>query len=380
MNSRRVDWLVSELLIMGGAESYVRSVAPRLRAVGWDLHVITLASGGELVRELRSEGVPVIELGVRHKADITAIIRLLRLWKSDRPALIHTHLFHAGVLGRLAARSLGLSPLIVHQHGLERARSRLRSILDRLLSPLAQQYVASCQAVARQLSTREAIPPEKLVVIYNGIDPSVFPRSQSLLSGDRPEWRDDFLKTFDLDPSSLHLACVGRLSPEKGQALLLEALSLLTAKGLRVQVVFFGEGPLRQALQERCAQLNLGAQVRFAGLRRDLHHWLPCFDLFALPSAWEGLSMALLEAMAAGLPVVATGVGGSPEVVVDGVTGLLVPPGDAAALANALTRLAQDPDLRHEMGAAGKQRVEAQFSLSSTVAALNNLYEELLSG
>lgn len=90
--------------------------------------------------------------------------------------------------------------------------------------------------------------------------------------------------------------------------------------------------------------------------------------------------MALLEAMAAGLPVVATGVGGSPEVVVDGVTGLLVPPGDAAALADALTRLAQDPDLRHEMGAAGKQRVEAQFSLSSTVAALNNLYEELLSG
>jgi glycosyltransferase involved in cell wall biosynthesis len=197
---------------------------------------------------------------------------------------------------------------------------------------------------------------------------------------DRPEDRQEFYQAFDLQPGCLHLVCVGRLAPEKGQAFLLEALALLGDQLPELQTVFFGDGPLKEELQGRCAQLGLTGRVRFAGQRPDIRRWLPFFDLFVLPSAWEGLSQALLEAMAAGLPVTATAVGGSPEAVVEGETGLLIAPGDPPALASAITRLAQDPALRQRMGAAGRRRVEAHFDLAKTIKDLGIFYEALLRG
>jgi glycosyltransferase involved in cell wall biosynthesis len=376
--SRRVDWLVSEMNIVGGAETYVRATAPRLRAAGWDLRVLSLVSGGDLITGLRSEGVQVVELGVRHKADLGGLLRLLRQWRADRPDLVHTHLYHAGVLGRLAARLLRISPLVVHQHGLELARSGVRSLLDRSLSPLAQRYIASCEAVARQLSLREGIPARKISVIYDGIglDPGSGQPAAKEAGG--PEERQEFTKAFGLQPGCLHLVCVGRMAPEKGQAFLLEALALLDGQLPDLQTVLFGDGPLKEELEERCARLGLTGRVRFAGQRQDIRRWLPFFDLFVLPSAWEGLSQALLEAMAAGLPVAATAVGGNPEAVLEGETGLLIPPGDPTALASAIARLAQDPALRQRMGVAGRRRVEAHFDQAKTVQELGSLYEDLL--
>ena len=370
----RLDWLITQLRIAGGAEHFVRLSAPRLRAAGWDLRVITLVSGGELVDELRAEGVPVLELGARGRLDLGLLPRLLAAWRADRPRLVHTHLYHAGLLGRGAARWLGLSPVVVHQHGLEQARSRPRSALDRLLSPLASGYVASCEAVRERLAGREGVPPGKILRIYNGVDPQAFMTREQVSPGEARAFQAE----FNLQPGTVRLACAGRLAPEKGQALLLEALARLPE--LPLQAVLFGEGPLREALERRCAALGLGGRVIFAGARRDLRRWLPHFDLFALPSAWEGLSMALLEAMACGLPAAATRVGGSPEAVLDGETGFLTPPGDAQALARALERLAQDPALRRELGAAGRRRVEAVFNLEGTLQALEALYSELLAG
>jgi len=373
MNAR-VDWLITQLRIAGGAENYLRQCAPRLRAAGWDLRVITLVNGGELVQELRAEGVPVLELEARGRADLGLLPRLLRAWKTDRPRLVHTHLYHAGLLGRAAARLLGISPVIVHQHGLEQARSGARSALDRLLSPLASCYVATCEAVRDRLAEREGISQDKIRVIYNGVEPqAILPREQVPAAERRA-----FQAEFNLRPGALRLVCAGRLAPEKGQDLLLEALARLP--GAPLQAVLFGEGPMRSVLEQACAELGLGGRVLFAGARRDLRRWLPHFDLFALPSAWEGLSMALLEAMAAGLPAVATRVGGNPEVVLDGETGLLTAPGDVEGLARALGHLAEDAALRQRLGAAGRRRVEAQFNLERTLQELEALYTELLAG
>ncbi len=170
----RLDWLITGLRITGGAEMYVRRVAPLLCQSGWDLRVVTFVSGGDLIDDLRAEGVPVIELGLRHKADLSVIARLTQLWRPDPPDLLHTHLYHAGLIGRIVAHQLGITPVVVHQHGLERARSPLRSLLDRATTGWVTRYVSSCQAVAQVLSTREHIPLSRIEVIYNGLDASPF--------------------------------------------------------------------------------------------------------------------------------------------------------------------------------------------------------------
>lgn len=361
----KVDWLVSQLKIVGGAETFLLEMAPRLRQAGWDLRVLTLVSGGTLVEELHSANVPVIELGVRSKVDLGAAGRLLRLWREDPPDLIHTHLYHAGILGRTAARLLGLGPVIVHQQGPERARSSLRTGLDRVTSPWVDQYLTTCQAVAQILQQREKIPAEKIQVIYNGIK-----QNQALSTTKPAEW--------PVPPGRIGLVCVGRLSPEKGQAVLIEALSLLKKNDQMPFTVFLGDGVMRSELEKRCKDLNLNSDVFFAGVRRDILEWLHHFDLFVLSSDWEGVSLALLEALSAGLPVIATGVGGTPEIVIDEASGLLVPPRSPQSLAEAINRLCSDRELRLRLAKAGQKRIADHFTIEETVRQFDLDYRSLL--
>ncbi len=171
---------------------------------------------------------------------------------------------------------------------------------------------------------------------------------------------------------------VGRLSPEKGQGWLLEALAILIHKGQDLHAVLVGEGRSLRDLQNQARRLGIVERVHFTGTRRDVRDWLVHFDLFVLPSEWEGISLALLEAMASGLPVIASNTGGTPEIVQDGVTGLLVPPRDPKSLAEAMQRLLEDPLLRNRIGLAGRARVMESFSIQKTVSRINQLYQGLL--
>lgn len=364
----RIDWLITELSIVGGAERFVRTLAPLMRARGCDLRVITLQSGGRLIDELRLDGVPVIELGLQGKADFAALRRLLALWRADRPQIVHTHLYHAGLIGRLAAHRLGISPVVVHQHGPEQARSQLRSLLDRLLSPWAERYVVSCRAVADTLASRECIPAGRITIIPNGVDPQAIPLTGSAF---KP-------KGWPAPPGAFVAGCVGRLSLEKGQAVLLRALAALGAIEPPVHAVFLGEGAELPELQALAQSLGVAERAHWMGLRRDVPSWLASFDLFALPSDWEGVSLALLESMAAGLPAVATRTGGTPEVVVDGETGLLVAPRDPQALAGAIRRLHADSELRLRMGQAARLRLLERFTLDGVARQLEMLYRDIL--
>lgn len=363
----RVDWLISQMEIVGGAETFVREAAPLLRARGWDLRLVALSGGGVLLAELQAAGVPVVALGAHHKADLRALLRLGRLWRSDRPCIVHTHLYHAGLAGRLVARLLGIALVVVHQQGPEWSRARLRSLLDRRTAAWVTRYAVSCQAVAAVLQSRERIPPSQIEVIYAGVRLPDGPPG-----GRPPEWPV---------PSGVPaLACVGRFAPEKGQTVLLDALARLDAAGVNAHTIFLGDGPLRSELARRAGELGLDEKVTFAGLRRDVRLWLPHCDLFVLPSDWEGISLALLEAMAAGLPAVATAAGGTPEAVAHGRTGLLVPPRDPDALAAALARLLADAALRQEMGRAARARAAQRFALEQVVLDIDRLYERLLAG
>jgi glycosyltransferase involved in cell wall biosynthesis len=185
-------------------------------------------------------------------------------------------------------------------------------------------------------------------------------------------------RTFGVQAQGLLVGTVGRLHPQKGFASLLAAVARVRERLPAIRLLLVGGGALRRDLVARAEALGLAEVVIFAGSRGDVPEILAALDLFVLPSLWEGLPNAVLEAMAAGLPVVATAAGGTPEVVVDGETGLLVPPGDVTALAEAIERLLRDPGLRRKMGEAGRKRVEGHFTIEQTVAQTVALYETLL--
>ena len=362
----RVDWLITEMNVLGGAEMFVRLAAPRMRARGWDLHVITFSSGGYLAEQIHAESVPLIELGLQHKLNLSAVIKLLLTWKKDKPLLLHTHLYHAGMVGRVAGRLMGIHPIIVQQAGPEQNRSRLRTWWDRHTSFLVDCYLTTCEAVKKNMQVREHIPANQIAVIPNGIVLTNYQKQPP-----KPAM-------WPVTAPVPVLGTVGRLSPEKGHHNFLEAMSVLIQQGKNFHAIIIGDGPLKDELAQRTKILHLEEHVSWVGPQSNVPDWLHFFDLFVLPSHWEGISMALLEAMATGLPIVATDVGGNPEVIEHGRSGLLVAPSNPQQLSEAISRLIENPTLRQEMGQSGKKRCQERYNIEIIVEQLDALYKNIL--
>jgi glycosyltransferase involved in cell wall biosynthesis len=362
----RIDWLVSEMNVLGGAEMFVCLAAPRLRAIGWDLRLITLSKGGELLDQLRSQSVPVIELEI-DRLNIRDGVRLMQILHQDKPRLLHTHLYHAGIAGRLLGSLAGIRTIVVHQQGPEQRRSNGRTWLDRHTSGLVDRYLVTCESVKMILHQREHIPIEKIAIIPNGIDIGAFQQTYK-----RPA-------AWPVTPQVPIIGAVGRLSPEKGHHLFIDALSILRQQGCPFHAIVIGEGDSRDELTQKTKHLQLDEHISWVGKQTNVQEWLPFMDVFVLPSHWEGISLALLEAMAAGLPVVATHVGGNPDVVVNGSTGFLTQPSDPVQLAEAIRKLIESPILRQAMGQMGKSRCQEHFHIDVIVNRLNSFYQQILS-
>lgn len=366
----RVLFLITELL-PAGAERIVQQLALGLDPARYEVAVACLRSpggaraDGEVADELRAAGIPVIALRARGRLAPAAALRLAFEVSTFRPHLIHAHLFHANLAGRLFR---GLSPgakLIGTYHVVERRNLPLRRWLQRLTLGREDRSVCVSDAVAgyaRGLGVR----PERLRVIPNGIDLTRFRPP-----ADRADAARAARERLGIPKDALVLGCVGRLDPQKAPLVLLEAFARLERP--EAVLVFAGEGPLEAALRERAAPL--GERVRLLGFRPDVPEVLAALDVFCLPSRWEGFGLALAEALACGLPAVASAVDSLPEVL--GPAGLLVPPDDPAALADALERLLSDPALRASLAAAAPVQA-ARFDLQVMRAAYVALYEELL--
>lgn len=231
--------------------------------------------------------------------------------------------------------------------------------------------VAVSKEVYQAEVQRSGIDPKKVTMIPSGV------QVQRFIDPD-PASTEQLREAWGIQPRTHLIGTVGRFVPPKGHTYLLDAIVRLQSQFPDVKTLVVGDGALLRPMEEKAQALGLSDAVVFTGIRRDVPEILALLDVFVLPSLWEGLPIALLEAMAAGLPVVATRVGGVPEVVEDGVTGLLVPPRDPDALAEAITRLLRDPDLRCKMGQAGRERVESEFSVEKMVRKTETLYEEVL--
>jgi len=358
-----VLYLITEL-DTGGAQVALLRLLAGLDRERFSPAVACLYNGDKPVAQaIRAIGIEVFDARIRHKADLVALVRLYDWIRHIRPTILHTSLFHANLTGRLLGRLAGV-PMIVCSERTMAMESEWRYRFNRWTIGLVDRVTAVSANVRDFCISHIGLPADKLVLIPNGVEVSETP----LISCQ--EARVELGLPLDVPA----IGTVSRLDPVKGIGFLIQALARVDSAHLAV----VGDGPERAVLGSLASSLDVADRVHWAGHRPDVPRLLPAFDLFVQPSLHEGLPNTVLEAMAAELPVVATTVGGTPEVVVDGVTGLLVPPCDSVALAEAIATILRDPGLRRTMGQAGRERVRRYFSLEQMIQRTQVLYEHLL--
>jgi glycosyltransferase involved in cell wall biosynthesis len=353
---------------VGGAEdvvlNLVRHLPERFEPIVCCIHDL-----GPIGREIRAAGIPVTVLGLnpglRRLWDVARIRRFLR---GTRPRIVHTFLLPASLYGRLAAM-LARVPIVIgtEMNIYERKRQR-HALAERLLMTGTDRVVAAAQSVRDFYIRQVHADPAKVDVIYNAVDWAHLQPAAG---------RDEIRRSLGVPADVPVAGIIGRLTEQKGHGYLLDALAHTRALEA-VHLLVAGDGELRESLRGRAAALGLSPRVHFLGVRRDVGDLLHAIDVFVLPSLWEGLPLALVLAMGAGVAVVSTRVGGVPEVVEDGRTGLLVPPGDAAALGRAIARLIGDPPLSRRLADAARTEVVPKFGVDGYVAAVVGLYDRLL--
>jgi sugar transferase (PEP-CTERM/EpsH1 system associated) len=359
---------VLDSLAVGGAETGVVNLINATRR-SFEHTVVTMTSLGPLAERLP----PEVALRCLHKRpgiDLKAILKLSILLRRLRPAAVHSR--NWGALDAVMAARLAGVRVVIHgehgreasdPHGLDRRRNRIR----KALAPLVSRFVTVSSDLGRWLVGTVGIRADKVVTIHNGVDIDRF------AAGDRHATR----RALGLSDDAVVIGTVGRLDPIKDQAALVAAFAQLDDVRPRPTLVIVGEGPSRRRLEAEIIRLGLGDRVLLAGERRDIPDVLAALDIFTLPSLGEGISNTILEAMAAGLPVVTTDVGGNPELVEHDVTGLLVAPANPTALAAALRVYSTDAGLATLHGKAGRERAARDLSLDHMARAYTGLYASL---
>lgn len=348
----------------GGAERMLVRTVVGLRELGWRVTVVSLR-GGPLADDLEAGGVPLRDLALPQRGLVTTLRSLAAIVRRERPGVLHSWMFHANLASRIAGRMTRVPLIVSSEHTLEQ-ESRRRYLANRITGRLAHVHHCVSQAVADFAAEEIGLPRQRLVVIRNGIDTEVLERTED---------RDRVRMNLGLPTDVPLVGCVAQLKPVKRVDVLLEAVARVERP---VGLVLVGDGVERRSLENLVVRLGIADRVRFCGEHPDSCPWLHAMDVFALSSDVEGLPVAALEAMAAGLPVVATRVGGIPEVVHDGVTGLLVPRRDPPALAAALDSLLEDRERAADMGDRGRDRAREEFDERRMVSEIDELYRSRL--
>lgn len=360
--------------VFGGAEEHSLSILTGIGAYGFKP---CLAAPAELIAamepRLSEAGVECLPIEFSSRLDLLSGARLMRFMRRENVALLHCHLFTATLVGAGIARMAGVGAVIETCHGPEvwRMGKGLRGSfwVDRQVGRLVDTYIAVSHAAARHLSENKRVPQNKIRVIHNGRDLDRFAATDK---GRRRATRAE-LGLGD-EPT---LLTVARLDEQKGHRHLLDAIAIVAARRPNLILLLAGEGPLEGVLRAQCASLGISQRVRFLGYRRDVPELFEAADIVVLPSLYEGLPLVAIEALGAGRPLVATEVDGTPEVVIEGKTGLLVPPANAAALAAAIERLLENQELASRLASDGREFVQRNFAVQRQIQQTAALYSEL---
>jgi glycosyltransferase involved in cell wall biosynthesis len=363
---------------VGGMKGHVLQLATGLRTRGFECE-IACPGDSDLVHYALEAGVavhPVPITGPLHPLrDPLAVIALAEVLRERRPAIVHAHGSKAGLIARLAVRIGGGAPTIVTVHnqvlygGVSPLMRWTYIAMERFLARRTARTITVSDALRAELTDVIGIDASQVVTVHNGLDLG------PLIEGGR---RDAARRRYGIPNGALAFGLAARFAPQKALNLLVEAGIPVLERYPDARLVLAGAGPLLESVKTQARASAFRDRILFPGYETDVPGLLAALDIYASPAIAEGLGLATIEAMAAGLPVVSTTAGGTPEVVEDGVTGLLVAPGKVAPLTGALLRLAKDPALRRSMGEAGRARALAEFDEDRMLDRIAALYREVL--
>lgn len=351
----------------GGAERVISNLAASIDRTRYR-PILCLFRSGWIQERSESRGVPTHVIPTKGIVDWRWAKQMQQLLRDEQVDLIHAHEFDAIVQGTCAAAMAGV-PLVATVHGKNYFWEKYRRRLAYRWVSRRTTMIAVSQNLKEFIVEKVGISPDRLRVIYNGVDALPQCEESDIVA---------CLKELGLPQTDRVVGVVGNLYPVKGHQYLIDAIPSILSACPNTSFVFAGRGELEAELKDQVHRLGLDDQVHFLGLRQDIHRILALLDLFVLPSLSEGLSMAILEAMIAGKPVVATRVGGNPELVLDGETGFLVPPRNSEALASRVTTLLVNREQALQFAQRAKRRAESQFSLETMVKTYQALYDECL--
>jgi L-malate glycosyltransferase len=370
----RVMYVVDHLKF-GGAQTHLVQLLSQLDRRRFAPMVCALKARGELRPAIEQMGVPVLDGGLGRTlmgpGGLRVVARLVRLLRAYHVDIAHSYLFHPNVLTPIAARLAGVRATVVSKRSLDRYPSLVTRYAVKLGNALADRVMVNAEAIGRFVAAEEGCSAAKMVLIPNGVcEDALRP------AGDGRAKRRELGLPLDAPV----IGAVSRLAWKKGIRHLIEAIPHILEAAPDAHIVIAGDGPLRAELEADADALGIRNRVLFLGSRPDAIELMATFDVFVLPSVVEGMSNALLEAMAVGRPVVVTDVGGNAEVAIDGETGLVVPPADPHQLAASIVKLLEAPELAAEMGAAGRRRVVDHYQIDVMTRRIEGLYEQLLAG
>lgn len=360
--------MFSNLPTRGGAEEHMFMLLRYLSRRHFKLHV---ALGPEVAASARNDLPSDVELFVvkyTNFSDFAGAFHLRRILRERQIKILHSHMFWSSMFASPVSRMSGVPVVIETPHVREQWRKGWKASyrIDRAVARCVDRYIAVSHANARYLAEEKKIPQEKITVIQNGCDLSRFNRDDRAPQG---------MKTnLGFGPDDPVLLIIGRLEPQKGHAIMLQAMLAILREFPNARLLCIGEGALRSDLEQQISALGISQSVRMLGYQSNVPDWLALADVLVLPSFFEGLPLVAIEALAAGKAVVASAVDGTPEVVIDGRTGLLVPPGDSASLAEAVCRMLRDAVLRQSLALAGHDFVRRQFTRERQVLETEQCY------
>jgi len=354
-----------EALEIGGMERIIGVITCGLDRKKYNVEIWCIAKGGEIADELKDKGVKVRILNIFTYHNPFNILKLTFLLKKSKPDIVHTHGYFASTIGRIAAKLAGVPIIISHMHSTYWEYRKKHILMERFLNIFTHKIICCSKAVEEFVKSYERIKPSKTVVIYNGINEDRFSQPKNISS---------IKALFKINLSDPVVGTIASLTPHKGHKYLLEAAVKVLDTFPNSKFLIVGEGALRKELEQKVYNLNITSNIIFTGRRKEVANLLSIMDVVVLPSCIrEGMPMSIIEAMAAGKPVVATNIGGIPEVVKDRETGLLVEPKSSSSLASAITRLLRDKEYATSLGETGKKHAE-KFSSSIMAEKIEEIY------
>jgi len=357
---------------VGGTERMLVSILKNIDREKYDVSLCCLEREGQLHTEIEKENIEIICLNLPKKPllfsaflHFLAIFRIYAILKRKEIKIVHSFLPRANIISRIAGYMAGV-PIVISSNRTSQIRKRYYLLLDWLTSPLVDKITAVSNAVGKYTIKKMKMKRDKIAVIENGID---F-KNLEIEHYRKEDW--------GINSNTDVIGIVGRLVPVKGHKCFLRAAQIIKRESPHVKFFIVGDGPERERLKQMVRDLDLIDNIVFTGMVQNIFKFMKIFDILVSCSLWEGMSNSILEAMAMGKPVVATQVGGTPEIVIDGVNGFLVPPKDACLLASKVLILLRDRELCQRMGESGRIIVKERFDIKHTIRKMEDMYNNLL--